>query len=109
MRTGLSTERPFTFARLGDVEHAAPGDPKAAGMITLRIKRIERTGDMRRQDDLPNIPEGPRGRNPDELHIAYGQEAPTSLRQPNTFAFKRLDGGHSYVTFVFRYRSRGAS
>lgn len=46
-----------------------------------------------------------------DVYVSYGDERPAYEQFPRTWQVKPYDGSgnRSYVTFVFRYRSRGKS
>ncbi|KAF8550453.1 hypothetical protein OG21DRAFT_1419648, partial [Imleria badia] len=82
-----------------------------AGTITLRIRRVRIDG-ARDANKMQQLPE-PCGLQSDMTtdRISYGEERRTYEQYPQTWQVKPYDesGKRAYVTFVFRYRSRGMS
>ncbi|KAJ6623498.1 hypothetical protein B0H10DRAFT_1786327 [Mycena sp. CBHHK59/15] len=113
VRSSFNTERPFMFQRVEEDETSTQSASKEAGMITLRIKRIQRVA-SRPANPLQPLPSVALGkRKAGDLCVRFGddseaydqfaytwsvkpyeKDAPTGAKTPST-----------YVSFVFRYRS----
>ncbi|KAJ6597087.1 hypothetical protein DFH09DRAFT_111444 [Mycena vulgaris] len=114
VRSSTTTERPFVFQKIDQDEPSAHAVNKDTGMITLHIKRIQRVA-SRPANAIQHIPSVVLGkRKAGDLCVSFGEDtqafdqfaytwsvkpyekdAPTGSRTPST-----------YVSFVFRYRSR---
>ncbi|KAF9053882.1 hypothetical protein BDZ89DRAFT_1098328 [Hymenopellis radicata] len=114
VRTSKNTERPFTFQQI--TEQATTSSPERkstdTGMITLRIKRIKRIS-SRNANPIQDPPSPPAASQSGEIRIGYGQDIKTFEQSHFTWLLKPYDPtpGNSkkpstYVSFVFRYRSR---
>ncbi|KAF8921106.1 hypothetical protein CPB85DRAFT_1269397 [Mucidula mucida] len=114
VRTSKNTERPFTFQQITEqTTTTSPGIKSMdTGMITLRIKRIKRIS-SRRANPIQDPPSSPAASQSGEMRIGYGQDIKTFEQSHFTWLLKPYDPtpGNSrkpstYVSFVFRYRSR---
>jgi len=113
VRSSMNTERPFVFQKVEEDEPSSHPVNKDVGMITLRIKRIKRVA-SRPANPMQELPSVLGKRKTGDLCIGFGEDtqaydqyaytwsvkpyekdAPASARTPST-----------YVSFVFRYRSR---
>ncbi|KAG0699642.1 hypothetical protein DFH29DRAFT_935698 [Suillus ampliporus] len=106
IRTGPSTERPFVFAQTQSSGASGQG-MKDAGTIVLKVKRVKLQG-SKPANPLQNIPDWNSQSHVGEHCVGYGEETQTYLQSPTTWQVKPYNraGKRSYVTFVFRYRSR---
>ncbi|KAI0263348.1 hypothetical protein BC834DRAFT_886848 [Gloeopeniophorella convolvens] len=111
LRIGRDTERPFVFARHEDEALGILTDPqvdmKQLGTIVLRIRRISVT-EIGKRNPTPQIPSSMQANNQAfDVTIGFGSPVPTSNQVP-TISFESYDKEHpgSYVTFIFRYRTR---
>ncbi|KDQ60959.1 hypothetical protein JAAARDRAFT_124808, partial [Jaapia argillacea MUCL 33604] len=79
---------------------------KDIGTIMLRIKRIQRVA-SKPANPVQELPDAVHGRG--DHCIGFGEEKPTWIQYPTTWTVKPYDPKNpgSYVTFIFRYRSRG--
>ncbi|KAF9246146.1 hypothetical protein BU15DRAFT_38400, partial [Melanogaster broomeanus] len=107
IRTGPATERPFMFA---EQPHNASDEQSSreAGTIVVKIKRVIMEG-QKSANKLQRPPDASGSQNSLLGHrIGYGEERPTYEQYPTTWQVKPYDESskRSYVTFVFRYRSR---
>ncbi|KAG6814532.1 hypothetical protein H0H92_000058 [Tricholoma furcatifolium] len=116
VRTSPSTERPFVFQTVDiNVGQATSGSSsKDLGMIVLRIKRVARvkTQSPNSMLELPPTSLGKR-KNGDHC-IGFGQEARTNEQSQTTWSVvpyeqeeQKSARPSTYVSFAFRYRSRG--
>jgi len=114
VRSSLTSERPFTFQKVAEERDDPSSQKTNVGTITLRIKRIERVA-SRPANPLQPIPDTVLGkRRAGEHYIGFGEEQ----RAYDQFAYtwsvrpyaKDVPPGakkpSTYVSFVFRYRSR---
>ncbi|KAJ4487821.1 hypothetical protein J3R30DRAFT_3431760 [Lentinula aciculospora] len=116
VRTSKNTEAPFVFKKsLGSTNSSAPSTPSKseAGMITLKIKQVERVSPRpaNAYQDLAKI--SPAQSNVGDLCAGFGTENKSYEQSPFTWAIKSHGETNSkskkiptYVSFVFRYRSR---
>ncbi|KAI0046161.1 hypothetical protein FA95DRAFT_1560425 [Auriscalpium vulgare] len=114
VRTGQNSERPFVFAPTAPPTAAqrvasgsAHGDPSQLGMICLRVRRVKRVAVH--DPNAPIVPpESVTSSRRTDLRVGYGEAMETTKQAPRTWKIKSHDAAHpgSYVTFVFRYRSR---
>ncbi|KAJ7063448.1 hypothetical protein C8F01DRAFT_957381, partial [Mycena amicta] len=106
VRSSENTQRPFVFRELEEDEPSTDSANKEVGMITLKIKRIERLAG-RPANTLQEIRQDTLGkRKAGEIRVEFGDEQPTYMQYPFTWSVRPLDDGKTYVSFVFRYRSR---
>jgi len=114
VRTGPSTERPFVFQKVEEREgETFQTATKDMGMVTLRIKRVERVA-SKPANPLQKIPETRLGkRKMGELCVGFGEEKQAYDQSAYTWSVKAHDKNtlgadkpSTYVSFVFRYRSR---
>jgi len=114
VRSSARTERPFIFQKIEEDEHSNQAVNKDVGMITLRIKRIQRVAGRPANpvQQLPSITLGKRKAG--ELCVGFGEERQTFDQFAYTWSVKPYEkdgpvGGRTpktYVSFVFRYRTR---
>ncbi|KAI9570454.1 hypothetical protein HD554DRAFT_2082193 [Boletus coccyginus] len=104
VRTGSNTERPFVFVGPSSTSSGGQINPDA-GTIVLKIRRVAIDG-ARAPNKLQQLP-GPSG-SQSNVCVGYGDERHAYEQFPRTWQVKPYDGSgnRSYVTFVFRYRSR---
>ncbi|KAF9469197.1 hypothetical protein BDZ94DRAFT_1181804 [Collybia nuda] len=115
VRTSKSSERPFMFQRIEakDEQNTSEAGGKEVGMVTLRIKRIERLA-AKPANMIQNVPQTILGkRKAGELRIGFGEEMKTVDQYATTWSVKPYGAkstgeqkANTYVSFVFRYRSR---
>ncbi|KAJ6497040.1 hypothetical protein C8R47DRAFT_1113605 [Mycena vitilis] len=113
VRSSARTERPFIFQKIEEDEPSAQSVNKDVGMITLRIKRIERVAGRPANpvQQLPSVTLGKRKAG--ELCVGFGEEIQTFDQFAYTWSVKpyEKDGPagrtpKTHVSFVFRYRTR---
>ncbi|KAG1756650.1 uncharacterized protein EDB91DRAFT_1093789 [Suillus paluster] len=106
VRTGANTERPFVFSQ-SQSSGASGQCTKDAGTIMLKVKRVKLEG-SKPANPLQNIPDWNSQSHIGEHCVGYGENMETYLQSPTTWQVKPYNrsGKRSYVTFVFRYRSR---
>jgi len=115
VRASKSTERPFMFQKVPENVTDSPQQAaaKEAGMITLKIKRIQRVFNR-----PPNAIQSLPGlavlgkRQVGDLCIGFGEEVQTFEQYSSTWSVLPYDQDvpgatkpSTYVSFVFRYRS----
>ncbi|KAM6500394.1 hypothetical protein JOM56_003408 [Amanita muscaria] len=114
VRTSRTTERPFIFQKVHDeATSTMQAMAKDAGMIALRIKRITRVA-SKPANELQSLPSAVLGkRKAGDLFVGFGEEAPAFEQYSSTWSVKPYgQNGPSckepktYVSFVFRYRTR---
>ncbi|KAF8077820.1 hypothetical protein FPV67DRAFT_1463135 [Lyophyllum atratum] len=115
VRTSASTERPFLFQKVDETasEASSEGASKDIGMITLRIKRVARA-DLKPANTILELPKTLLGkRKAGDFCVGFGEEKEAQERFPSTWSVvphdKTVPGANrpsTYVSFVFRYRSR---
>ncbi|KAG5651992.1 hypothetical protein H0H81_006674 [Sphagnurus paluster] len=111
VRTSPSTERPFVFQKVDETSEAlSESSTKDVGMITLRIKRVSRV-EARPANPMQELPTTLLGkRKAGDFRISFGNEKVTPERHGETWSVVAHDKGskkpETYVSFVFRYRSR---
>ncbi|KAK7020449.1 hypothetical protein R3P38DRAFT_2969533 [Favolaschia claudopus] len=114
VRTSARTERPFMFQTIEEDETLDQAINKEAGMINLRIKRVERVAG-RPANPLQKLPESLCGkRKAGDICVGFGEETETFDQYAYTWSIKphAKDGPangrvpKTYVSFVFRYRTR---
>ncbi|KAH7913756.1 hypothetical protein BJ138DRAFT_1058502 [Hygrophoropsis aurantiaca] len=110
VRTGLTTERPFVFAQHHDEGSSSRIQQcsRDVGTIMVKVKRVRLTG-AKAANALQKLPDSTAVKP--QLgghHIGYGEEKQTFEQSPTTWHVEPHDetSRRSYVTFVFRYRSR---
>ncbi|KAJ8586105.1 hypothetical protein M405DRAFT_744189, partial [Rhizopogon salebrosus TDB-379] len=83
---------------------------KDAGTIMLKVKRVKLQG-SKPANQLQRLPDWTSQGHVGEHCVGYGQERVGYVQSPTTWKVEPYDESskRSYVTFVFRYRSRGAS
>ncbi|KAJ7120509.1 hypothetical protein C8R43DRAFT_83607 [Mycena crocata] len=114
VRSSAKTERPFVFQKIDEDEPSTPSVNKDVGMITLRIKRVQRVAGRLANplQELPSVTLGKRKAG--EMCVGFGEETETFDQYAYTWSVKPYEKdapagartGHTYVTFVFRYRTR---
>ncbi|KAJ6525648.1 hypothetical protein B0H19DRAFT_1198196 [Mycena capillaripes] len=114
VRSSARTERPFIFQKIEEDEPATQSVNKDVGMITLRIKRIQRVAG-RPANPVQQLPSTTLGkRKAGELCVGFGEESAAFDQFAYTWSVKpyEKDGPadgrtpKTYVSFVFRYRTR---
>ncbi|KAJ7172281.1 hypothetical protein C8R46DRAFT_1085385 [Mycena filopes] len=113
VRSSARTERPFVFQKIEQAESSSQAVNKDLGMITLRIKRIQRVAG-RPANPLQPLPTTLGKRKAGELCVGFGQDQPTVDQYAYTWSVTpyEKDGPvtgrtpKTYVSFVFRYRTR---
>ncbi|KAF7363610.1 hypothetical protein MSAN_01018100 [Mycena sanguinolenta] len=116
VRSSATTERPFIFQNIeeGEDEPLNQSVNKDAGMITLRIKRIQRVAG-RPANPLQELPNSTTGkRKAGDLSVGFGEDTQTFDQFAYTWSVRPYEkdgpvGGktpHTFVTFTFRYRTR---
>ncbi|KAG6376501.1 hypothetical protein JVT61DRAFT_2494 [Boletus reticuloceps] len=104
VRTGLNTERPFVFMEQPNTSSGGRSNANA-GTIALKIRCVTIDG-SRPANKVQRLPDPSRSQS-HSLCIGYGEEGPAYEQFPRTWNVKHDGlGNRSYVTFVFRYRSR---
>ncbi|KAH9483702.1 hypothetical protein JR316_0003173 [Psilocybe cubensis] len=118
VRTSMSTERPFMFQKVEEkfpgkmISPTTPSSSNEAGMIILKIKRIRRVARDKPANRIDPAPKTLLGkRKPEDLCIGFGEEVRVHEREDYTYDVvnhenPELKKPSSYVTFVFRYRSK---
>ncbi|KAF8274373.1 hypothetical protein EI94DRAFT_679993 [Lactarius quietus] len=111
IRTGPNTERPFTFANFDEelavTECHHTANRREPGTIVLRVRRISLTR-VGEPNPVPQIPPPARaGDKETDLRVMFGSPEPAVPQTP-TISFESYDKENpgSYVTFVFRYRTK---
>ncbi|KIK57678.1 hypothetical protein GYMLUDRAFT_228676 [Collybiopsis luxurians FD-317 M1] len=118
VRTSKSTEAPFVFKSTQENPSIIQGSPSSsskleAGMITLKIKRVTRTAPRPANpyQDLSKLSQSQQQFG--ELYAGFGAESKSYEQSPFTWAIHPHDENSSnskkiatYVSFVFRYRTR---
>ncbi|KAJ7343287.1 hypothetical protein DFH08DRAFT_781791 [Mycena albidolilacea] len=114
VRSSATTERPFIFQKIEEDEPSNPSANKDVGMITLRIKRIQRVAG-RPANPVQQLPSTNLGkRKAGDLSVGFGEHERTFDQFAYTWSVKpyEKDGPSTgripktYVSFVFRYRTR---
>jgi len=115
VRSSARTERPFVFQKIEQDEPSSQSVNKDVGMITLRIKRIQRIAG-RPANPLQQLPSSVAlgKRKAGELCVGFGEDQQTVDQYAYTWSVKpyEKDGPvtgqrpKTYVSFVFRYRTR---
>ncbi|KAJ7709703.1 hypothetical protein B0H17DRAFT_999060 [Mycena rosella] len=115
-RSSATTERPFVFQKVeqGAYEPSIHAVNKDVGMITLRIKRIQRVASRPANpvQVLPSVTLGKRKAG--DLCVSFGEDKQTFDQFAFTWSVKPYEKDSpagartpsTYVSFVFRYRSR---
>ncbi|CCM04592.1 uncharacterized protein FIBRA_06773 [Fibroporia radiculosa] len=110
VRVARDLERPFLFIKV--LEDTKPTVGKNgtndAGTIVVKIKRIVRK-DTRNSNALVQPPPPARDRpSKDEPCVSFGAERQAFMQMESTWSVQPYDPQNpgTYVTFVFRYRSR---
>ncbi|KAF9075154.1 hypothetical protein BDP27DRAFT_1315591 [Rhodocollybia butyracea] len=116
VRTSKNTEAPFVFKQF---QHATdnvgtPSSSKAeAGMITLKIKRVDRVSSRPANlyQDVSKLSEA--GQRQGAICTGFGEDNKSYEQSPYTWTIKGHDPSPSkskkiatHVSFVFRYRTR---
>ncbi|KAJ7087840.1 hypothetical protein C8R44DRAFT_819945 [Mycena epipterygia] len=114
VRSSKSTERAFVFQKIEEDEPSTQSINKDVGMITLRIKRIQRVASRPANpvQQLPSVTLGKRKAG--ELSVGFGDDMPAYDQFAYTWSVKPYGKDapagartpSTYVSFVFRYRSR---
>ncbi|KAF8212025.1 hypothetical protein K438DRAFT_1805820 [Mycena galopus ATCC 62051] len=114
VRSSATTERPFIFQNIEEDEPLNQSVNKDVGMITLRIKRIQRIAG-RPANSLQELPSATLGkRKAGDLSVGFGEDTQTFDQFAYTWSVRpyEKDGPtdgktpKTYVSFVFRYRTR---
>ncbi|KAJ6502349.1 hypothetical protein C8R45DRAFT_976331 [Mycena sanguinolenta] len=116
VRSSATTERPFVFQNIegGEDEPLNQTVNKDAGMITLRIKRIQRVAG-RPANPLQELPNSTTGkRKAGDISVGFGEDTQTFDQFAYTWSVRpyEKDGPangntpKTFVTFTFRYRTR---
>ncbi|KAJ3814941.1 hypothetical protein F5876DRAFT_31730 [Lentinula aff. lateritia] len=113
VRTSKDTEAPFVFKKSQDATPSTASKSEA-GMVTLKIKRVDRVSPRpaNAYQDLKKI--APAQPKVGDLCAGFGAECKSHEQSPFTWAIKPHDASSikskkipTYVSFVFRYRSKG--
>ncbi|KAJ7271985.1 hypothetical protein B0H12DRAFT_673370 [Mycena haematopus] len=114
VRSSATTERPFIFQNIEEDEPLNQSVNKDVGMITLRIKRIQRVAG-RPANPLQELPNSTLGkRKAGDLCVSFGEDTQTFEQFAYTWSVRPyekdgpVDGKipKTFVTFTFRYRTR---
>ncbi|KAK0210870.1 hypothetical protein DFS33DRAFT_1406488 [Desarmillaria ectypa] len=115
VRTSKTTERPFVFQQITEEEaskSSSGASSRDAGMVTLRIKRVNRVS-TRPPDPHLSLSASSQGvLRPGNHRVGFGDEVPSFEQLGYTWMVRPFQPGSTaktpstYVTFVFRYRSR---
>ncbi|KAJ7273326.1 hypothetical protein C8J57DRAFT_1317550 [Mycena rebaudengoi] len=114
VRSSMNTERPFMFQRVEADESSNKVASKDIGMITLRIKRIRRVA-SRPANTVQQLPSTTLGkRKAGELRVGFGDDSQAFEQFAYTWSVKPYEkdapagakNPSTYVSFVFRYRTR---
>jgi len=115
VRSSAKTERPFIFQNIEEDEPLTQSVNKDVGMITLRIKRIQRVAG-RPANPIQELPSTVAlgKRKAGELCVGFGEDRQTFDQFAYTWSVKPYEkdgpvGGRTpktHVSFVFRYRTR---
>jgi len=115
VRSSARTERPFIFQNIEEDEPLTQSVNKDVGMITLRIKRIQRVA-VRPANPIQELPSTVAlgKRKAGELCVGFGEDRQAFDQFAYTWSVKPYEkdgpvGGRTpktYVSFVFRYRTR---
>ncbi|KAK0459842.1 uncharacterized protein EV420DRAFT_1763499 [Desarmillaria tabescens] len=115
VRTSKTTERPFVFQQVTEEEASKSSSgvsSRDAGMVTLRIKRVNRVS-TRPPDPHLSLSTSKQGvlRSGDH-RVGFGDEVPSFEQLGFTWMVRPFQSGSTaktpstYVSFIFRYRSR---
>jgi len=114
VRSSTTTERPFVFQKIEQDEPSTHAVNKDVGMITLRVKRIQRVASRPANpvQQLPSVTLGKRKAG--ELCVSFGEDKQAFDQFAYTWSVKPYEKDapagsrtpSTYVSFVFRYRSR---
>ncbi|KAF7323116.1 hypothetical protein HMN09_00091800 [Mycena chlorophos] len=114
VRTGANTERPFTFQEVFADEPSSNAANKEVGMIVLKIKRVQCVAG-RPANPVQAIEGKPGRRRVGDVCAGFGEERPTYEQFPHTWVVRplaeddptgKVSKPSTYVSFVFRYRTR---
>ncbi|KAE9409534.1 hypothetical protein BT96DRAFT_969937 [Gymnopus androsaceus JB14] len=116
VRTSKDTEAPFEFKKCQGGTNASPSSSisKESGMITLKIKRVDRVS-PRPANICQDLTQAPQAQQQvSDLCTGFGVDHKAYEQSPYTWAIKAHDPTTSkdkkmiptYVSFVFRYRSQ---
>ncbi|CAK5277623.1 unnamed protein product [Mycena citricolor] len=114
VRSGPASERPFTFSTIAQDTGADQPNNKDAGMIVVRIKRVDRVFAQQPANPIQSLPPTVLGkRKAGELCVGFGDEQETFQQYGTTWVTKpHAADAHNgsnkyptYVSFVFRYRT----
>ncbi|KAJ7444904.1 hypothetical protein FB451DRAFT_1293799 [Mycena latifolia] len=114
VRSSATSERPFVFQKIEQDEPSTNAVNKDVGMITLRIKRIQRVASRPANpvQQLPSITLGKRKAG--DLCVSFGDDKQAFDQFAYTWSVKPYEKDtpagartpSTYVSFTFRYRSR---
>ncbi|GLB34829.1 hypothetical protein LshimejAT787_0203940 [Lyophyllum shimeji] len=115
VRTSPTTERPFVFRKVDETasETSSECSSQGIGVVALRIKQVARV-DLRPANPILELPRTVLGkRKAGDFCVGFGEENRSDQQFPSTWSVvphdKTVPGAKqpsTYVTFVFRYRSR---
>ncbi|KAG7447956.1 uncharacterized protein BT62DRAFT_918456 [Guyanagaster necrorhizus] len=115
VRTSKRTERPFIFQQITESEagrSSSGTSQRDVGMITLRIKRVNRVSSRPPNPHL-TLPTSRQGvSQPGDIRVGFGDEVSSFEQHGFTWGVRPFQPESTsrtpstYVTFVFRYRSR---
>jgi len=114
VRSGANTERPFAFREVEEDVPSTHSANKDVGMIILRIKRIRRVAG-RPANPVQQVPSLILGkRKAGELCVGFAEDRQTYDQYAYTWSVKPYEKDSpagaktpsTYVSFVFRYRTR---
>jgi len=114
VRSGANTERPFAFREVEEDSPSTHSANKDVGMIILRIKRIQRVAG-RPANPVQQVPSLILGkRKAGELCVGFAEDRQTYDQYAFTWSVKPYEKDSpagaktpsTYVSFVFRYRTR---
>ncbi|KAJ7724457.1 hypothetical protein DFH07DRAFT_1067029 [Mycena maculata] len=113
VRSSVNTERPFVFQKVEEDEPSSHSVNKDVGMITLRIKRIQRVA-SRPANPVQELPSVLGKRKAGDLCIGFGEDTRAYDQYAYTWSVKPYEKDSpagartpgTFVSFVFRYRSR---
>ncbi|KAK0228656.1 hypothetical protein IW262DRAFT_630744 [Armillaria fumosa] len=115
VRTSKMTERSFVFQQITEAEAGGSSSEissRDAGMITLRIKKVNRVSTRPPDPHLALSTAKQSMLRPGDHRVGFGDEVPSFEQAGYTWMVRPFEPGstartpNTYVTFVFRYRSR---
>ncbi|PBK96981.1 hypothetical protein ARMGADRAFT_1163329 [Armillaria gallica] len=115
VRTSKTTERPFIFQQITKAEaggSSSEASSRDAGMVTLRIKKVNRVSTRPPDPHLALSTSKQSMLRPGDHRVGFGDEVPSFEQVGYTWMVRPFEPGSTaktpstFVTFVFRYRSR---